>query len=397
MEDMAVTPDFWRNRRVLITGHTGFKGAWLSLWLQELGAEVAGFALDPPTSPSLYELANIASGMDDHRGDVRDTATLREVVDRVKPEIIIHMAAQSLVTRSYHDPVGTYATNVMGTVNLLDAARHISTARVVIVVTSDKCYENHEWERAYRETDALGGRDPYSSSKGCAEVVTAAFRRSFFSSPNRQSRVAIASVRAGNVIGGGDWSDDRLIPDAVRAFLAGKVFLVRFPDAIRPWQYVLEPLRGYLLLAEKLFAGAEDFEDAWNFGPDTAAEMPVRYLAEQVTSLWGSNAQWQSASARPQLHEAQFLKLDSSKARDRLGWLPQLTLRQALDLTIEWYRAFHEGADLRSFSAGQIRRYTDHRDAVVKSPDSSLDLRPAPVPSAGPNDAMTSMRAKKAG
>jgi len=350
-------PEFWRGRRVFLTGHTGFKGTWLNLWLQSLQADVWGLALDPSQEPSFYDLSRASNGIKDLRGDIRDPSFVRAKVEECQPEIIFHLAAQALVRPSYVDPLGTYATNVMGTAHVLDAARHCPSVRAIVVVTSDKCYENREWDRGYTEDDAMGGYDPYSSSKGCAELVTSAYRRSFFNVASYDKHhVGLASVRAGNVIGGGDWSVDRLIPDAMRAFMASQDFVVRFPDAVRPWQHVLEPLSGYLHLAQQLYTNPA-FAEGWNFGPDAEAEKPVRYLSEHIVSLWGDDAKWLSKPDANAPHEAHYLTLDTTKARTILNWRPQLTLDEALSLTVAWYKAFKQGADMRDFSLAQIASY----------------------------------------
>jgi CDP-glucose 4,6-dehydratase len=354
-----VKPTFWQGKRILVTGHTGFKGSWLSLWLKLMGAEVSGYALDPPTSPSLYDLAGIAQDLVGTTGDVRDFRALKQALVAQRPEIVLHLAAQALVRRSYADPVETYATNVMGVVHLLEAVRQVESVRAVVIVSSDKCYENREWVWGYREIDPLGGFDPYSSSKGCQELVAAAFRRSFFARAGTADRsVAVASARAGNVIGGGDWGEDRLIPDLMRAALAGEVARIRYPQAIRPWQHVLEPLGGYLLLAEKLCGPeAPEYAEAWNFGPGEAAAQPVGWVVERLASLWGDGLRWeQERNQHP--HEAQMLRLDCSKARQRLGWRPRLDLEQTLGWTVEWYQAYQAGPEsVRDMTKAQIRRY----------------------------------------
>lgn len=323
----------WRDRRVVITGVTGFKGSWLALWLRKLGAQVSGYALAPATTPSLFELAGIASEIDFVEADIRDLQRLRDFMRERDPEIVFHLAAQSLVLASYADPVGTYATNVMGTVHVLEALRDTNAAAAVMV-TSDKCYENREWLWGYRENEALGGLDPYSSSKASAEIVTAAYRASFF----KDKGPRIASARAGNVIGGGDWAEDRLLPDAMRAFLAGKSLLVRNPHALRPWQHVLEPVYGYIRLAEALCdpQRATSFAEAWNFGPYDSDTQPVAWVVDRIAERFGG-AQWVRGDA-PQPHEARLLKLDSSKSRARLGVAPRLTLQTAIDWTVDWYR-----------------------------------------------------------
>lgn len=347
-----MTPDFWVGRRVFVTGHTGFKGSWLSLWLLSLGAEVTGYALPPPTEPSLFDRARVAEGIDSHIGDVRDLGALRECLHAARPEIVIHMAAQPLVRDSYRLPVETYATNVMGTVHLFEAVRTAASVRAVIIVTSDKCYENREWVWGYRENEAMGGFDPYSSSKGCAELVTSAYRRSFFG-----NGAAVASARAGNVIGGGDWARDRLIPDMIRAFTAGQPVRIRNPHAVRPWQHVLEPLSGYLSLAEGLVLEGQRHADGWNFGPSEDDARPVQWIVERLTSLWGDGASW-ALDAEPQLHEAAHLKLDCSKARTSLGWRPRWSLEVALQHIVEWHRAEKkEGSDMRALTLKQIKDY----------------------------------------
>jgi CDP-glucose 4,6-dehydratase len=348
-------PAFWSGKRVFLTGHTGFKGAWASLILSDAGAVVHGYSLEAPTSPSLFELAHIDERIEHEIGDVRDQTRLADAIRAFSPEIVIHMAAQSLVRPSYDDPVGTYATNVMGTVNLLDAVRRVDGVRAAIIVTSDKCYDNREWVWGYRETDALGGHDPYSNSKGCAELVTDAFRRSYFA-PELIDRhgVAIASVRAGNVIGGGDWAKDRLVPDAMRAFMAGEPLFVRYPDAIRPWQHVLDPVLGYLTLAQRMIAMPRSFAEAWNFGPNEDSARTVGEISERLTALWGKDAKW-SHPQGTHPHEAHFLKLDCTKSYAQLGWRPLLSLDAALKLTVDWYRAYANGDDITATTLGQIR------------------------------------------
>lgn len=348
--------DFWKNKRVLVTGHTGFKGSWLSLWLKELGAEVTGYSLAAPTTPSLFELARVADGINSINGDIRDLSALRQVVDSQRPEIVLHLAAQSLVRRSYQDPVETYATNVMGTVHLLEAARHSDTVKAVIVVTSDKCYENREWVWGYREIDAMGGYDPYSSSKGCAELLTAAYSRSFFDSSKGKS-ASVASVRAGNVIGGGDWAEDRLVPDIMRAWLEGRSVLIRNPNAVRPWQHVLDPLGGYLSLTEKLYETGAGFNEGWNFGPREEGAQTVGYIVQRLGKLWGDGTAAWNVDEGEHPHEANYLKLDCSKAHAKLGWQPRLNIERALSATANWYRAYQRGEDVRQFSIEQIREY----------------------------------------
>ncbi|HEY1775108.1 MAG TPA: CDP-glucose 4,6-dehydratase [Solirubrobacteraceae bacterium] len=346
----AIDPGFWRGRRVFLTGHTGFKGSWLSLWLQSLGAEVSGYSRDVPTEPSLYELARVGEGMHSETvADVRDYDDIAQAMVAARPEVVIHMAAQALVRHSFEEPRETYATNVMGTVNVLEAVRATGEVRVVVNVTSDKCYENREWEWGYREDEPMGGFDPYSSSKGCAELVTSAYRRSFFDDP---AGAALASARAGNVIGGGDWGTDRLLPDLMRAALAGERLTVRNPDAIRPWQHVINPLSGYLALARALW---EDPANAggWNFGPPDEDARSVRWVVERACERWPAPLDW-SHDVGPHPHEALHLKLDSSRARHRLGWRPLVTLADAIDSTIEWYGQLEAQADMRAVTLAQI-------------------------------------------
>jgi len=349
---MSVERDFWRDRRVLLTGHTGFKGAWLALWLQTLGARLTGFSLGVPTQPSLYELARVGDGMESIEGDIRDFHALAAALDHAHPEVVIHMAAQSLVRRSFSEPRLTYEVNVMGTVNLLDAVRACDEVRAVINVTSDKCYENREWEWAYRECEPMGGHDPYSSSKGCAELLTNAFRCSFY---GHDDGPRLASARAGNVIGGGDWGEDRLVPDLMRGALEGRAIRVRNPDSVRPWQHVLNPLSGYLMLAQALWHSAE-LAGPWNFGPAEPDARPVAWLVERMSRQWPRELPWaleQSAhTAGPQ--EARYLRLDSSRARIHLGWAPRWDLEEGLDATLAWYRAHGEDEDMRVLTLEQI-------------------------------------------
>jgi CDP-glucose 4,6-dehydratase len=347
-------PEFWRDKKVLLTGHTGFKGSWLSLWLQSLGADVSGYSLAPPTEPSLFEVGGVAAGMHSVQGDMRDLSGLEEVIRTRRPDIIIHLAAQSLVRYSYDNPVETYATNVMGTVNLFEAVRRSSAVRVVLNITSDKCYENKEWIWGYRENEPMGGHDPYSSSKGCAELVTEAYRKSYFSTA--ESETIIASARAGNVIGGGDWATDRLIPDIIRAFMRGVPVTIRNPNAIRPWQHVLEPLSGYLTLVEHLWNRGQEFASGWNFGPSDQDARPVSWIVREMMELWGDGAHFELDS-QPQVHEANYLKLDSSKARNLLAWTPQLNLAQALKWLNDWYQAYQRGDDMRALTLAQIEGY----------------------------------------
>lgn len=356
--------DFWRGRRVLLTGHTGFKGAWLALWLAQMGARVTGFALAPPSAPSLHALACGGVLADDIIGDLRDAAAVDAAYARARPEVVLHLAAQALVRSSFADPVATYATNVMGTVHVLDAARRQGGVAALVVVTSDKAYENREWHWAYREDEAMGGHDPYSSSKGCAELVTAAFRRSYFA---QDGATAVATARAGNVIGGGDWAADRVVPDCVRAFAAGEKVALRSPGATRPWQHVLEPLAGYLALAERLATAGDGarFAQGWNFGPAEADAVPVGELVATLARFWGGDAGWE-LDARPQPHEAHCLKLDASKARALLGWRPALGLADALEWTVAWYRRQARGEDARALCLDQIARYRARQGAIER-------------------------------
>lgn len=346
---------FWQGKKVLVTGHTGFKGSWLCLWLQHLGADVAGYALEPPTDPGLFKLANVGRSMISVRGDIRDYHAIRNAVESFRPEIVFHLAAQALVRKSYQEPVETFATNVMGTVHLLEAVRHVDSVRVVVNVTSDKCYENKEWIWGYREDDPMGGYDPYSSSKGCAELATSAFYNSFFDA-EISTKTVIASVRAGNVLGGGDWAEDRLVPDIIRAVLDQKPVVIRNPNAIRPWQHVLEPLQGYFLLAEKLYLHGNSFSGGWNFGPSDDDVVPVGELTQQIVSLWGDGATWVHDESRHP-HEANYLKLDCTKARNQLGWKTKLPLSDAVNWLVEWYKAYFNRRDLRQVTLDQIERY----------------------------------------
>lgn len=359
LEGVEVNPAFWKGKRVLLTGHTGFKGSWLSLWLQSMGAQVTGYALVPPTDPNLFEVAEVGKGMTCIIGDIRDLEHLRRVFAEHQPEIVIHMAAQPLVRYSYIEPVETYSTNVMGTVNLLEVVRATASVKAVVNVTSDKCYENREWVWGYRENEAMGGYDPYSNSKGCAELVTSAYRNSYFH-PDKYSQhgVAIASGRAGNVIGGGDWAGDRLIPDIVRAIMHGKPVNIRSPHAIRPWQHVLEPLSGYLTLAEKMHTEGAKFGEGWNFGPNDEDAKPVQWIVEKLTKAWGDGASWVlDGGEHP--HEAHYLKLDCSKAKMRLDWQPRWHLEDALRSIIEWHRAHRDGNNMRELTLRQISAYNE--------------------------------------
>ena len=363
LDDMVTDPTVWSGRRVFLTGHTGFKGGWLALWLQQMGAEVLGYSLEPPTRPNLFETAAVGERMRSVIGDIRDLENLAAHMAQFKPEVVLHLAAQSLVRPSYEDPVSTYATNVMGTVNVLDAVRRAGGVRAAVIVTSDKCYENNEWAWGYRETDPMGGHDPYSNSKSCAELVTASYRRSFFS-PERttDSVAAIGSARAGNVIGGGDWAMDRLVPDFIRAMSRLESIRIRNPHAQRPWQHVLEPLGGYLLLAERLLGSdARKYASAWNFGPNDSDAISVSALVHELTSLWGSDASC-TIDGGYHPHEASLLKLDCSKARTFLGWRPRLDVYTALAWTLEWHKAMDAGANMRDITSAQIARFQARAD-----------------------------------
>jgi CDP-glucose 4,6-dehydratase len=358
VEGVEVSAEFWRGKKVFMTGHTGFKGSWLSLWLQQMGAQVTGFALQPPTNPSLFEVANVAQGMTSIIGDIRDAEALSKAMRDAAPDIVIHMAAQPLVRYSYVNPVETYSTNVMGTVHLLEAVRQTPSVRAVVNVTSDKCYDNKEWVWGYRENEPMGGFDPYSNSKGCAELVASAYRNSFFNPAKyNEHKVALASVRAGNVIGGGDWAADRLIPDILRAISDNKPVVIRSPHAIRPWQHVLEPLSGYLLLAQNLYEEGVAHAEGWNFGPNDEDAKPVQWIVERLTEQWGDGASWQlDGGDHP--HEAHYLKLDCSKAKMRLHWQPRWHLAHTLEMIVAWQRAWLAKQDMRSFTLKQIEQYT---------------------------------------
>ena len=361
---------FWNGKKVFLTGHTGFKGSWLSLWLQSLGAQVTGYSLDPPTTPNLFDLALVSHGMHSVRGDICDLSHLKSAMAESAPEIVFHMAAQSLVRVSYEDPILTYHTNVLGTANVLEAVRATGSVRSVVAITTDKCYENRNWYWGYREIDRLGGHDPYSNSKACSELVVSAYRDSFFSSVCGGRPVSLASARAGNVIGGGDWAKDRIIPDAMRAFGRNESLKIRNPHATRPWQHVLEPLRGYLMLAQNLYEHGESFASAWNFGPRSGDARPVRWIVERIVALWGAPASWEiQAGQHP--HEAQMLQLDWSKAAQQLGWRPVLDLSKALEMTVEWYRQHQNGSDAREQCLAQIAAYSAAVDQDIPRSESA--------------------------
>lgn len=343
-----VNNEFWQDRKVFITGHTGFKGSWLSLWLQHMGAEVCGYSLDAPTEPNNFTTSSVSSEMLSIIDDTRNRDAVFRVMQQFQPEIVFHLAAQPLVRESYKDPFNTYETNVMGTLNVLDAARQTSSVMSTINVTTDKCYENREWAWPYRENEAMGGYDPYSSSKGCSELLTSAFRRSY--------NMPLASARAGNVIGGGDWADDRIVPDALRAWSENSTLTVRYPEAIRPWQHVLEPLGGYLQLAELVYKNPKKYSESWNFGPSEDDAKPVRYILDYMKESWGNDVSWK-VDGENHPHEAHFLKLDISKAKTYLDWKPRWSLHQALDATIEWHKAWLNKQDMREITISQIDRY----------------------------------------
>ena len=346
---------FWNGKKVFLTGHTGFKGSWTSLWLQSMGAIVKGYSLAPNTSPSLFTEAHIAKVMDSEIGDIRDLQQISKSMLAFNPDILIHMAAQPLVRLSYLEPVDTYTTNVIGTVNVLEAARSCNNLKAIVSVTTDKCYENMEWEWGYRENEAMGGHDPYSSSKGCAELVTSAYRRSFFNTKNSAS---LASARAGNVIGGGDWAADRLIPDILRAFEKSEPVVIRNPLSTRPWQHVLEPISGYLVLAQELYTNGDQYAEAWNFGPKDDDCKPVNWILDQMVASWGDDASWQlDKNNNP--HEAGFLKLDCSKAANRLKWQPKWSLQETLKLIIEWHQIFINGGDVQQQCLKEIKKYSN--------------------------------------
>jgi CDP-glucose 4,6-dehydratase len=349
-----VDASFWKGKKVFLTGHTGFKGSWLSLWLQNMGALVKGYSLDVNTKPALFTQANVAAEMESEIGDIRNLEKLTKSMVSFSPDILIHMAAQPLVRLSYQEPVDTYTTNVIGTVNVLEAARKCSNLKAIVSVTTDKCYENKEWEWGYRENEAMGGHDPYSSSKGCAELVTSAYRRSFFSSEDTAS---LASARAGNVIGGGDWAEDRLIPDILNAFEKSEPVVIRNPLSTRPWQHVLEPLSGYLVLAQELYINGDEFAEGWNFGPNDEDCKPVNWILDRMVTYWGNDASW-SLDKNNNPHEAGFLKLDCSKASNRLKWNPKWNLQLTLKSIVDWHQIYSNGGDIKKQCLKEINTYS---------------------------------------
>jgi CDP-glucose 4,6-dehydratase len=353
LESLGIMSNFWQGKKVFVTGHTGFKGGWLSLWLKSLGAEVYGYALTPPTTPNLFTVANVSKSLAANTiANIQDAPLLEKAMLSAQPDIVLHLAAQPLVRYSYAEPVETYATNVMGTVNLFEAVRKTASVRAVLNVTTDKCYENREWARPYSEDEAMGGYDPYSSSKGCSELITAAYRRSFLA----EAGVAVASARAGNVIGGGDWAQDRLIPDIIYAITQGLPVRIRNPHSIRPWQHVLEPLSGYLLLAENLFTNRECFAEAWNFGPNNDDAKPVQWVVDKLTNYWGEGTSWVLDKGNHP-HEAHYLKLDCSKAKESLNWQPRWRLVEAIEKICVWHKAHLAGSDMQAMCLHQIKQY----------------------------------------
>ena len=359
MEELVVTYNFWSDKRVFLTGHTGFKGSWLSLWLQSLGAKVTGYALKPPTQANLFEVASVKKGMCSIIGDIRDLDSLKKAMKEANPDILIHMAAQPLVRYSYSNPVETYATNVMGTVHVLEAARDNKNIKAILNVTSDKCYDNREIDRGYREDESMGGFDPYSNSKGCAELVSSAYRNSFFNIEKYKDHgVDLATARSGNVIGGGDWAEDRLIPDFMRAIQAKQKFSIRNPHAIRPWQHVLEPLQGYLMLCQKLYENGPSFSQSFNFGPDEKDAKNVEWIAGELVKTWGEGASYEVSDNDSSLHEAHFLKLDCSKALKELSWQPKWNIQIALHKICAWHKSYLRGEDMLNYSLNDIKIYT---------------------------------------
>lgn len=362
---ICVSSDFWKGKRVFITGHTGFKGVWLSLWLQSMGAEVIGYSSGGRTTPE----KNLIVAMQSFRGDICDAGALDEALRQTAPDVVFHMAGQSIVRRAFDDPIGALRTNVLGTVTLLESVRRCATVRAVVVVTTDKCYENRNWDWSYREADRLGGNDPYSASKACMELVTGAFRDSFFTGDRQEHAVGVATARAGNVIGGGDWSGDRLIPDLMRSFASGQLMTLRNPHAMRPWQYVLDTLRGYLLLAARLYQDGRRYAGSWNFGSPASDIRQVEWIVTRVAALWGADAQWELCTG-DFWQEAPMMKLDSSKAAEQLQWKPVLELSTALEMTVGWYRDFYAGGDPKQKCLDQIAEYSVRTDRCGITADS---------------------------
>jgi CDP-glucose 4,6-dehydratase len=355
MEKLEINKNFWKDKRILVTGHTGFKGSWLTLWLKKLGSDITGFSKDTPTNPSLFELSEIKNDIDSISGDLRNFNDIKKVIHDKKPEIIIHMAAQSLVPISYENPRETYETNVMGTVNLLESIRNEKNTCIILNVTSDKCYENRELSRGYVEGDKIGGHDPYSSSKGCSELITSAYRKSFFNSSNNQNIVSLASARAGNVIGGGDWAKERLIPDLIKSIMNNEPVKIRNPNGIRPWQHVLEPLSGYLKLIEKIEFNKDKFSESWNFGPNEENK-PVSWIIDKISKLYGVKCNTYVDNKKI-IHETQSLKLDCTKAKQQLGWEPKTNLEKGLELTVEWYKQYENNNNVRKITEKQIEDF----------------------------------------
>jgi CDP-glucose 4,6-dehydratase len=355
MEKLEINKEFWKNKRVLVTGHTGFKGSWLIIWLQKLESIVTGFSKDIPTTPSLFELSEIKNGIDSISGDIRNFNDIKKVIHEKKPEIIIHLAAQSLVPMSYKHPRETYETNVMGTVNLLESIRSEKNKCIILNVTSDKCYENRELSRGYTEKDRIGGYDPYSSSKGCSELITTAYTKSFFNSSNDKNNVTLASARAGNVIGGGDWAQERLIPDLMKSIINNVPMQIRNPNGIRPWQHVLEPLSGYLKLIEKMGLSMDEFSEGWNFGPNEENKT-VSWIIDKISELYGKKCNTY-INNEEKIHETQYLNLDCTKAKKELGWEPKMNLEQGLQLTVEWYKEYQNHSDMRKITEKQINNF----------------------------------------
>lgn len=357
---MTVDVSFWKNKRVFVTGHTGFKGSWLSLWLNHMGAIVRGYSLEPITNPSLFDVAKVADCVDSVVGDICDSDKLASSMAEFQPDIVLHLAAQALVKYSYDNPLETYQTNVMGSLHVLECIRKTPSVKAAVMVTTDKCYENREWDWGYRENEAMGGYDPYSSSKGCMELLVSSYRRSYFS----DGSVKVASARAGNVIGGGDWSLDRLIPDLIHAACNNQPAQIRSPHSIRPWQHVLEPLSGYLLLAQRLFESDEQrYQSGWNFGPNESDAQPVCWIADKICQVWQQGCHWQDCSSDDQPHEAQHLKLDCSKAKNQLGWIPQLCLSDAIEFVVDWHKSHLDNQDMNQLTIKQIQKFIDIRNS----------------------------------